>query len=177
MTDAQLNTFATRCGRLMHDYGPAVVDVYGSAKSIAGSAQSVLANFSRYAAAGGTAPTMYLPHPPQAGCNPTKLDVYQADGTPVICTETGSNNLFYVPKHIPLNVSCVSCVLAQRINAVAESNRFVSVYGGLKWKAKAVPADREFWPLWTETIAKLDKEIVVVGAQEMVRLAKEAQPM
>ena len=26
MTDAQLNTFATRCGRLMHDYGPAVVE-------------------------------------------------------------------------------------------------------------------------------------------------------
>ena len=57
---------ATRCGRLMHDYGPAVVDVYGSAKGVYGSAQSVLANFSRYAAAGGTAPGMYLPHPPQA---------------------------------------------------------------------------------------------------------------
>jgi hypothetical protein len=85
-----------------------------------------------------------------------------------------SLNLFYIPKHIPMGVSCVSCELARRINAVAESNRFVSVYGGLKWKANAVPPEREFWPLWTETIAKLDVDIVVVGAQEMARLARES---
>jgi hyaluronoglucosaminidase len=50
----------------------------------------------------------------------------------------------------------------------------VSVYGGLKWKANAVSPEREFWPLWTEIIAKLDEDIVVVGAQEMARLAREA---
>lgn len=177
MTDAQINTFATRCGRLMHDYGPAIVDVYGGAKSDHGSAQSVLANFSRYAAAGGAAPTMYLPHPPITGCNLNKLDVYQPDGTPVLCTATGANNLFYIPKHILPNVSCVSCELARRINAVAESNHFVSVYGGLKWKANAVPPDREFWTLWTETIARLDEDVAVVGAQEMARLVTEAHQM
>ena len=168
MTDAQIKTFATRCGRLMHDYGPAIVDVYG------GGTHSILANFSRYAAAAGTAPTMYLPHPGIAGCNLTQLDVHQPDGTPVLCTATGNNNLFYVPKHVPANVSCVSCELARRINAVAESNHFVSVYGGLKWKAKAVSLEREFWPLWTEIVAKLNENIVVVGAQEMARLAREA---
>ena len=42
-------------------------------------------------------------------------------------------------------------------------------------EAKTVPSDREFWPLWTETIAKLDEDIIVVGAKEMTRLAKEAQ--
>lgn len=68
-----------------------------------------------------------------------------------------------------------SFIIARRINAVAEANHFVSVYGGLKWKAKTVPSDREFWPLWTETIAKLDEDIIVVGAKEMTRLAKEAQ--
>lgn len=173
MTDAQIKTFATRCGRLMHDYGPAIVDVYG------GGTHNILSNFSRYAAAAGTAPAMYLPHPPIAGCNLTELDVYQPDGTPVLCTATGNTsltslNLFYVPKHIPVGVSCVSCELARRINVVAESNRFVSVYGGLKWKSKAVPPDREFWDLWTETIAKLDDDIVVVGAQEMTRLIRES---
>lgn len=171
MTDAQIKTFATRCGRLMDDYGPAMVDVYG------GASHSILANFSRYAAVAGTAPAMYLPHPPIAGCSPTQLDVYQPDGTPVLCTAEGEDNLFYVPKHVLPNVSCVSCELARRINAVAETNHFVSVYGGLKWKAHVVPADRQFWPLWTETIAKLDEDIVVVGAQEMTRLAKEARQL
>ena len=135
-------TFLRPFSTFRHDYGPAIVDVYGGAKSAHGSAQSVLANFSRYAAAAGTAPAMYLPHPGVKGCNLTELDVYQPDGTPVLCTATGTNNLFYIPKHILPNVSCVSCELARRINAVAESNRFVSVYGGLKWKANAVPAER-----------------------------------
>jgi len=165
MTNAQIKTFATRCGRLMHDYGPAIVDVYG------GGTPSILANFSRYAAAAGTAPTMYLPHPPIAGCSLTQLDVYQPDGTPVLCTAKG---LFYIPKHVPRNVSCVSCYLAGSINAVAKSNHFVSVYGGLRYKAKAVPPEREFWLLWTGIIAKLDEDIVVVGAQEMARLLREA---
>ena len=31
--------------------------------------------------------------------------------------------------------------------------------------------------LWTETIAKLDEDIAVVGSQEMTRLAREAHQM
>jgi len=57
MTDAQIRTFATRCGRLMRDYGPAVIDTYGQTGPAANTF-SVLTNFSRYAAAAGVAPEM-----------------------------------------------------------------------------------------------------------------------
>ena len=84
---------------------------------------------------------MYLPHPPIAGCSPTQLDVYQPDGTPVVCTAVGENNLFYVPKHVLLNVSCVSCELARRINAVAEAKPGLA-RRDLLAKAMAIYEDR-----------------------------------
>ena len=87
MTDAQLKTFAKRCARLMYDYGPTVVDVYG------GGTKSILRNFSRYAATTGIVPTMYLPHPPMRGCNLTGLAEYQPDGTPILCTAWGNTSI------------------------------------------------------------------------------------
>jgi hypothetical protein len=63
MTDLQIQTFATRCGRLMKDYGPAVIDTYGQTGSSQLNTRSVLANFSLYAAESGTAPEMYISQP------------------------------------------------------------------------------------------------------------------
>ena len=62
MSDAQIQTFAARCGRLMRDYGPAVVDTFGQTGNEANTF-SVLTNFSRYAEAAGVAPSFYISQP------------------------------------------------------------------------------------------------------------------
>jgi hypothetical protein len=59
MSDPQIKSFATRCGRLMKEYGPAVIDTFGQTGDEANTV-SVLTNFSRYAAQGGVAPQMYV---------------------------------------------------------------------------------------------------------------------
>lgn len=182
MTDAQIKTFATRCGRLMKEYGPAIIDTFGQTGTKENTI-SVLTNFSRYAAVGGVAPQMYITHPTgnikysYFQCDQTQLDMWQPDGTPLVCTAHGKDNLFYIPgcMHHP---KCPSCELSRRINEVAAANKppfFITVYGGLKWTASSQYPLEEFWTLWTNTIDKLDKNIIPVGAQEMARLAREAR--
>ena len=63
MTDAQLATFATRCGRLMKDYGPAVVDTFGQQGVSDAESVHKLSVFSEAAAKGGLAPAMYITQP------------------------------------------------------------------------------------------------------------------
>lgn len=177
MTDAQIKTFATRCGRLMKDYGPAVIDTFGQtsftnnagADSPSDHTVSVLQNFSRYvgdlvvkplrlrqssfcvnllllspltlgvtsvlnvvgigiisyAAAGGVPPQLYLEQPTgnikyaYHKCNPTKLNTWLDDGTPVICTQ---GDVFYVMG------SLGGDTLAQRVNAIAkQGTQFITV--------------------------------------------------
>ena len=63
MTDAQLTTFATRCGRLMKEYGPAVVDTFGQQGTSDVESLHKLSVFSEAAAKGGAAPAMYITQP------------------------------------------------------------------------------------------------------------------
>lgn len=179
MTDAQIGTFATRCGRLMRDYGPAIIDDYGQTGSAANTA-SVLTNFSRYAAAAGIAPAMYISQPTSViaysyyDCSAT-LEQALPDGTPLLCTSSDPN-LFYIPNSLG-PVPCPSCTLAGYINDVAAAHAppfFITVYGGLKWTSAGVDPQTEFWNLWGNTTALLCEDVVVVGAQEMARLAREA---
>lgn len=172
MTDPQLRSFATRCGRLMKDYGPAVIDTYGQQGD---GTVAVLANFSRYAKEGGMAPQMYISQPTGSihysyyKCNQSAIDAWQPDGTPVLCTHGG---LFYVMGNMGGEA------LAKRINAVAESATkpyFITVYGGLKWTASAGGAKDSIYNFWGDTIAALDADIIPVGAQEMARLARAAR--
>jgi len=166
----------------MKDYGPAVIDTFGQTGS-KDNTISVLANFSRYAAEGGVAPQMYISQPTNNihysyyDCDPTQLDMWQPDGTPLVCTNTGKNNLFYIPGSLGKQ-ACPSCELARRINTVAAANKppfFITVYGGLKWTSSGLDPDLEFWTLWGDTLAKLDPSIIAIGAQEMARLAAEAR--
>jgi hypothetical protein len=144
MTDPQIKTFATRCGRLMKDYGPAVIDTFGQTSFInnAGADNqnddtvSVLQNFSRYAAAGGVAPQLYLEQPTgnikyaYHKCDNKKLDTWLADGTPVICTEGG---VFYVMG------SLGGETLAKRINAIAKAGtQFITVSTHAKGKKRRI---------------------------------------
>ena len=106
MNDAQVKSFASRCGRLMRDYGPAVVDTFGQTGDHDNTV-SVLSNFSTYAAAAGVAPQMYISQPTgnihysYYKCDQSRLDMWQPDGTPVLCTS--SKGLFYVMG------TCVGC--------------------------------------------------------------------
>ena len=99
MNDAQVKSFAARCGRLMRDYGPAVIDTYGQTGDHDNTV-SVLSNFSAYAAAAGVAPQMYITQPTgnirysYYQCDESHLDMWQPDGTPLLCTS--NKGLFYV---------------------------------------------------------------------------------
>mmetsp|Transcript_25717 Transcript_25717/g.55710 ORF Transcript_25717/g.55710 Transcript_25717/m.55710 type:complete len:136 (+) Transcript_25717:3-410(+) len=108
-------------------------------------------------------------------CN-SSLVSWLPDGTPLLCTNSGADDLFYIPGSMGKQ-SCPSCELARRINAVAAAHQppyFITVYGGLKWTAASGSPALEFWTLWSETLAKLDSNVVPVGAQEMARLARDA---
>jgi hypothetical protein len=135
MTDMQIDTFATRCGRLMRDYGPAVVDTYGQTGSAANTA-AVRTNFSRYAAAAaaGVPPAMYISQPTGSikysyyDCS-ASLDQALPDGTPLLCTSSNPN-LFYIPSSLG-PVPCPRCTLAGFINDVAAAHAppfFITVY-------------------------------------------------
>jgi hypothetical protein len=175
MSDAQIKGFATRCGRLMKEYGPAIVDTYGQTGASVAATVSVLGNFSRYAKVGGVGPEMYISQPTQSikemvslTCNETQLDAWLPDGTPLVCTSR--KGLFYVMPSPGAGIT-----LAGNINAVGGSgNQFITAYGGLKWTASAGSTD-DLYTFWGSTIAHLDADIVPVGAQEMARLAREAR--
>eukprot|EP01052_Picozoa_sp_SAG31_P062597 SAG31_NODE_21570_length_546_cov_0.807606_1_plen_157_part_10 len=111
MNDLQLKSFATRCGRLMKDYGPAVIDTFGQTGGVFGKPDNNPENtykklnlFNKAAAAAGTAPQMYISQPTgnihyaYYQCNETRLDNWLPDGTPVVCTGSSSRfgGVFYV---------------------------------------------------------------------------------
>lgn len=175
MTDPQIKSFATRCGRLMNEYGPAVIDTYGQTGNAANTV-SVLSNFSSYAAAGGVKPLLYITQPTRNihyayyACNQSALDAWLPDGTPLLCTS--SEGLFYVMG------SLGGDKLAARINAVARQSgqQFITVYGGLRWTTTTGNTNAtSLFTFWGDTIAHLDADVVPVGAQEMARLAHEAR--
>ena len=123
----QIKTFAKRCGRLMKEYGPAVIDSYGQQGTTTARSVSVLSNFSRYAAEGGKAPEMYITQPTSNikysyyACNQSSIDSWLPDGTPLLCTHGG---VFYVMGTLG------GKELASRINAIAASHSppyFISV--------------------------------------------------
>lgn len=173
MSDAQIGTFAARCGRLMHEYGPAIVDTFGQT----GDEQntfSVLTNFSRYAAAAGVAPSMYITQPTKCciqyapfDCSRSaSLDLTLPDDTPLICTAA---DVFYIGG--PAGI-------ADNINKLAATHTppfFITVYGLLKWTASDLDPTKEFWTAWGNITAHLDASVIAVGAQEMARLTREAQ--
>lgn len=172
MSDAQIATFAARCGRLMKEYGPAVVDTFGQTGDEANTF-SVLSNFSRYAEAAGIAPLFYISQP--TGCcihyatfdctKAASLDLTLPDGTPLLCTNP---DVFYIGG--PAGV-------ANNVNKLAAANKppfFITVYGLLKWTASDMDPTKEFWAAWGNITEHLDPSIVPVGAQEMARLARAA---
>jgi len=180
MSDAQINTFATRCGRLMNEYGPAVIDTFGQTGAEPNTF-SVLTNFSVYAAAAGVAPAMYITQPTLCcidyasfNCSAAaSLDLVLPDKTPLICT---ADDLFYVGG----GPGCVACNIAANINKVSAANTapfFITVYGGLKWTSADIDPKTEFWNLWGNITQQLNPNIVPVGAQEMARLAREAREL
>jgi hypothetical protein len=57
----QFQRYAQRVGRLLHDYGPGVVDTYGFADP------DLLLNYSAEAAKGGVAPSAYISEPTHWG--------------------------------------------------------------------------------------------------------------
>merc|ERR1719215_350215 len=145
MTDPQLKSFAARCGRLMQDYGPRVVDTYGQQGP---DSVGLLSKFSRYAMLEGVAPEMYVTQPTDAihysyhSCNQSAIDAWQPDGTPVVCTHGG---LFYVMGDLG------GAELANRINTiarVAQKPYFITVYGGLHWTAAASKPKESLYNFW-----------------------------
>eukprot|EP00040_Diaphanoeca_grandis_P022230 m.118956 g.118956 ORF g.118956 m.118956 type:complete len:610 (-) comp28713_c0_seq1:105-1934(-) len=180
MSDSQVKSFAARCGRFMHDYGPAVVDTYGQTGNQSNTF-AVLTNFSRYASTAdgkGVAPDMYIAQPTKRIgyanyiCAQTEDDQWLPDGTPFVCTNP---DLFYIPGALG-HQNCSACELSKRITDVADAGtQFITVYGGLAWTASSVNPQNDFWNLWSATVEKLGSNITVVGAQEMARLAREAK--
>ena len=172
MSDAQIETFATRCGRLMKEYGPAVIDTFGQTGDQANTF-SVLTNFSRYAAAAGVAPSFYISQP--TGCcinyatfdcsKAASLDLMLPDNTPLICTAA---DVFYIggPSGIAANIN--------NLAAAHTPPFFITVYGLLKWTANDLDPTKEFWTAWANITSHLNSNIITVGAQEMARLAREA---
>ena len=147
MTDAQIATFATRCGWLMREFGPAVIDTFGQTGPGA-QTFSVLTNFSGYAGAAGSAPLMYITQPTDCCINyasfncvaEASLDLTLPDSTPLICTDP---SLFYVGG----GPGCVACAISTNVNKVAAANKppfFITVYGGLKWTSSDLNPDNEF---------------------------------
>ena len=90
----------------MKEYGPAVIDTFGQTSPVNTRAPGPkddtmhrLANFSRFATAGGVAPEMYISQPTgniryaYHPCAAAQLDSWLSDGTPVVCTP---HSTFYV---------------------------------------------------------------------------------
>ena len=102
-------------------------------------------------------------------CDQAKLDVWTADGTPIVCT--ASSGVFYVMPSIGGGKQ-----LAQHINTVAgNGTQFITTYGGLRWTTTTSNSKNDnLYTFWGDTIANLNDDIIAVGAQEMARLAREA---
>eukprot|EP00931_Biecheleriopsis_adriatica_P102528 TRINITY_DN77484_c0_g1_i1.p1 TRINITY_DN77484_c0_g1~~TRINITY_DN77484_c0_g1_i1.p1 ORF type:complete len:600 (+),score=107.81 TRINITY_DN77484_c0_g1_i1:26-1801(+) len=174
LSQSHFHAYAKRAGRILQDYGPDVVDSYGFASF------DLLANYSRFAAEGGKAPSAYVSQPTNwdftflSSLQCPRLNNWQRDGTPVVCTPDNDPWLFYYADG--LNKTCPSCDLAERIKKHAEKYEppvFVNTYGGLHWTANAQEPLKEFWTLLQDTMSKLGDEYVVIGAQEMARLARQ----
>merc|ERR1712008_318933 len=127
-------------------YGPAVIDTFGQQGL---NSVEVLANFSRYASAGGVEPQIYISQPTDnihysyQNCQKrAALDSWQPDGTPVLCT---NRSLFYVMGKMGGEA------LANKINFVAANAPkpyFITVYGGLKWTAAGSDPKNSLYNFW-----------------------------
>ena len=170
LDDAQLARYTRRVGRLINKYGPNVVDTYGYVT------REIFPKYAANAAKGGVAPTMFTsqdqrPTPPIDTFYPDPRNFWLDDGTPVVSSNT---SLFYFDQDDGgLDPACPSCDFANRIRAVAAEgagNQFVLTYGGLGSAADP------FFELMRNTTASLERDgaFVVVGAQEMARLARDA---
>ncbi len=77
-----------------------------------------------------------------------------------------------------MNSRCPSCAFARRIKKAASEHEppfFILTYGGLHAFSGLFDDPRtEFWKLLHDTVARLGDDFVIVGAQEMARLAREA---
>ena len=175
LTDAQLQRYAMRVGRLFASYGPTVVDTYGQANF------SVIERYSEYAAQGGAAPQAYVAQPLWAHGSyaedawrcPELNIASPSDGTPIVCT-SADPSLFY--RNRGLNKDDPARDLAARIRNVStryEPPFFVTVYGGLNWQPGSTGGKTEFWTLLRATMDDLGSDYRAIGANEMARLAFE----
>ena len=169
LDDAQLARYTKRVGRLIKQYGPNVVDTYGYVT------REIFPQYVAGAAAGGVAPAMLTsqdqrPTPPIDTFYPKPRNFWLQDGTPVVSSNT---SLFYFDEDDGgLDPACPSCDFADRIRRVAaQGEQFVLTYGGLGGAADP------FFALLQNATARLESggEFLVVGAQEMARLAREAK--
>ena len=138
-----------------------------------------MTTFAKYSAGaasgGGVVPRAYTtqeqrPLPPVKTLfpPPDALNWWLEDGTPVV--SSNQSLFYYLEDDGGLDKECPSCDLAQRVRSIAaRGNQFVLAYGGLGW------AEVPFFDLMrnTSTLLAAD-EIVVVGAQELARLATDA---
>ena len=175
LTTSQLDRYASRVGRLLAKFGPNVVDTYGFASL------EDIRNYSQAAAVSGVAPSAYISQPTNflSMHNISSLacehdNMWQPDGTPVVCTPSTDPSLFYFSGG--LDRECPSCDLASRITAHAKLHTppfFINTYGGLHWTANAVDPKKEFWQLLQDTVSLLGEKFEIIGAQEMARLSRE----
>eukprot|EP01050_Picozoa_sp_SAG11_P003985 SAG11_NODE_242_length_11757_cov_9.613999_1_plen_1005_part_00 len=179
MSEEQLQRYTTRVGKLVKEFGPEVVDTYGFANL------TTIAKYSHFAAAGGKAPTAYVSPPlwsDPAFDTPVfntfkcpALNLYSADGTPVICTPI-TPSLFYRNSEIIKDGGPPAAQLAARIRTVAaqyEPPLHIIVYGGLSWEPGTASGPEEFWTMLHNTMAELGDGYRAVGASEMARLARD----
>ena len=183
LSEAQLDAYGRRYGRLAAAYGgPSVVDTYGQASP------ALMAAYARAAAAGGAAPDAFVSQPTTNmgfpgyfNCSDGAENRWLDDGTPVVCSHEG---LFYYAasfwhKDLQLNASHPAADLAGRIRAeaarVPTTPAFVLAYGGLRWTSAADVPSMDFYTLQQDALDLLGDDFVVVGAQEMARLARSAQ--
>ena len=182
LSDTQFQRYARRVGRLLHEFGPTVVDTYGFASP------ELLLNYSAEAAIGGQAPAAYISEPTHFGiwdqipgkpimpysC-PTDNQMLGDGKTPLVCTPGTGPWVFYFASG--LNKTCPSCDFAARIREHATKHKppyFITTYGALHWTADAQAPLLEFWRLLGDTMQALGDDFVAVGADEMARLAAEA---
>ena len=78
-----------------------------------------------------------------------------------------------------MGLSMVLACLAGRIRAeaarVPTTPAFVLAYGGLRWTSAADVPSMDFYTLQQDALDLLGDDFVVVGAQEMARLARSAK--
>ena len=176
LSEAQLDRYAAHYGRLAATYnGPSVVDVYGQADL------GLMRRYAERAAATGRAPDAFVSQPTtnmgfSEAFNCTPANQWLGDGTPVVCSVPG---LFYYNAHFwPKDQWLKSADdLAGRIRrevAALPAPAFVLAYGGLKWTSDATDPQMDFFTLQKATLDVLGDDFVVVGAQEMARLSREA---